>query len=174
MLCAVFFLMIASGAVHAQEAVLHITSAEEQIICSLTAVEMPTERIFTTLDRGLRSRITFTIRVLRKVDGFSRLFGDRVLVETTRYKEVRLDPFSRLYQLTDGLGTTLRYRSRDRMMNDFLHLSDIALPVDREAECYAQAYVRLDVIRLTEPLKLLSPYLDQRAITTPSVRVDIP
>lgn len=141
---------------------------------SLTARDMPAERVLDNIRQGLRSRITFTIRVLREVHGISRIFGDRPLAESRVYIEARLDPFSGRYVLTDNRGTVTRYEDSHSMMKAFFSLDDVSVPAVDEREAYVIGRSRLEITRLLEPLSLLMPFMSDLIVTTPWSRLRLP
>jgi len=152
----------------------HISPVSEDphaVYYSLTAHDMPGDRVLHTIKQGMRSRITYTVRVFREVRGISRIFGDRPLAETQISKEARLDPFSGRYILTESRGTTSRYDDSRSLLQGFFGLEEVSVPKVNEHDAYVMGRSRLEVTLLQEPLRLLMPFLGDLIITTPWSRI---
>jgi hypothetical protein len=126
-------------------------------------------RILDSLGDGHRSEVIYETRVYRRNKGLAKLFGDRLIGETTTVYDARRDELNEWYVVTvDGMHEHTFVREED-LVRFFLTLSDRRIVLDEigEGEIYLLCRSQIEPIKLVPPLTLMTFFIPELRITTP-------
>ncbi len=136
-----------------------------------------TADVLSSLGDGLKSQITWQLRLYRRQEGLLSFLGDRLLMERKVTRTASLDLFENRYRLFDETGQR-GFVGEAVFLESFFSLRDFPLgplsPGERP-ECYVLARGRLeparvvaplDIVRLITPLTSFSTRWVQAAIQT--------
>ncbi len=134
------------------------------------------DSVLAALDAGMRSEITFVIRLYQPLRGLARLLGDRLLAEYHPSFVAYRDPFTREYVIESAVGTRRRLASEAEFLEDFLTLAAFPIPIDPGTEIdryYLLCQVQLRPVRLVPALDFLGAVRPGEAIVTPWTRFEL-
>jgi hypothetical protein len=134
--------------------------------------------VLASLREGLKSQVTYQLRLYRRQKGLLSFLGDHLLLERRLTRTASLDLFGNRYHLFDETGQR-GFVGQEAFLEDFFSLRDFPLgqlPAGQRSECYVLARGRLeparigaplDIVRLITPLTSLSSRWVEAAIQTP-------
>ena len=159
----------------AQEAVVSARVGPRSVSVAIE-LEHNGERVLQALDAGMRSEITYVIRLYRPSGGLARLLGDRLVAEYHPSFIAYHDPFSREYVIESAVGTLRRFESAAEFLEDFYTLAAFPIPVNTIADIgrhYLLAHVELRPVRLVPVLDFLGAVRAGEAVITPWKRLEL-
>lgn len=134
------------------------------------------ERVLQALADGMRSEITFTIRLYRSLGGPARLLGDRLVAEYHPSFIAYRDPFTREYVIESAVGTQRRIESAESFLQEFYSLAAFPVPTNTIADLdrhYLLCQVQLRPVRLVPALDFLGAVRTGDTVVTPWQRVEL-
>ena len=126
------------------------------------------------LHSGLRSEITFEIRVYRP-RRFLSFLGDHLVLETALTQEARWDPYAECYTIHDtgertAPGEPRRFTDEGNFLSAYLALEGRRVEVSDcpEADCpYVKVRARLYPIQIADNLRITVLFRPAGTVTTP-------
>lgn len=134
------------------------------------------ESVLAALEAGMRSEITFAIRLYEPLRGVARLLGDRLLAEYHPSFIAYRDPFTREYVIESAVGTQRRLDSATEFLEDFFTLAAFPIPIDPAADIdryYLLCQVELRPVRLVPALGFLGAVRPGETVVTPWTRFEL-
>jgi hypothetical protein len=110
-----------------------------------------------SLREGLKSQVTYQLRLYRRQKGLLSFLGDRLLLERKLTRTASLDLFDNRYCLLDETGQR-RFAGEAAFLEDLFSLRDFPLgplAAGERAECYVLARGRLEPVRVVPPLDIV-------------------
>ena len=165
----------AAAGVYGGEADVHARRNGDSLLVSMALPPHIRPDIIQSLDSGLRSEISFEIRLYRETRGVRALFGDRLLREESITFQGKHDSFENTYQIfsSDGIES---FTDPREFMNNYYNLYSAAVPFHPEEDerYYLLARIVAQETKLVPPLNLLTPFLRGNRTVTAWRRVDLP
>ncbi|TVQ36664.1 MAG: hypothetical protein EA384_13995 [Spirochaetaceae bacterium] len=168
-------LFTVAGPLSAQEASV-VTRIGPRSISVAVELDYRGEQVLESLAAGMRSEITFSIRLYQPVRGPSRLLGDRLIAEYHPSFTAHRDPFTREYVIESAVGTQRRISSADVFLEEFFSLAAFPVPtntIDDLEYHYLMCQVELRPVRLVPALDFLGAVRPGDTVVTPWRRVDL-
>jgi hypothetical protein len=172
----VFALLTAFGArVHAQQITVSALVGLRSVSVDITLVH-DGRVVLESLNRGMRSQVTFEIRLYRPLDGIAGLLGDRLVAEYHPSYVAFRDVFTREYVIESPVGAQRRFESADAFLSEFFAIRTFPIPTDTITdvdEHYLLAQVVLRPVMLVDALRLLDAVRPGESVVTPWTRVEL-
>jgi hypothetical protein len=124
-----------------------------------------------SLQEGLESRITFTLRCYEHRTGLLGLLGDQLLAQRTVVRVAFYDVLDRRFVVEQD-GERTSYDDEAGFLDAFFALRGLELVP--AGACYVAARAQYDPVRLSPPLTILTLFGVAARFTTPWVRRDVP
>ena len=169
--------LLACGAlcVYGEETDLHVRRNSDSLLISMVLPRHVRPDVIQSLDEGLRSEISFEIRLYRVSVGLRSLFGDRLIREENVTWEGKRDSFENTYQIFSASGIT-SFSDPQVFLDTYYSLHAYSVPFRPKT---GQNYYLLGRIiaretKLVPPLNLLTPFMKEYRTVTDWRRYDIP
>jgi hypothetical protein len=141
---------------------------------SYNAFSYPAEKIVSSLQEGHRSEIRFQMRLYREIDGFLRIFGDRLVADHLLIYEARWDSINQHFIVIDNEDREYSpFSSEDEFIRFFLNLDAYRMTIDASdtEQLYLLCRSRIQSIKLVPPLTLMSFLIPRFRETTAWERI---
>ena len=138
-----------------------------------TGVEIADE-ILASLEAGHRAEIHYEIRLYSKNVGIARLFGDRLVKETSLIYDARWDELNERYVVLIDDEHEVAFESPALCTEFLLSLRGyrIEIPEQYEKEMYLMCRAQIEPIRLVPPLTLMTFLVPKFRTRTPWTHVE--
>ncbi len=119
------------------------------------------KEVIESIEEGHRAEIRFELRAYRTVQGIRKLFGDRLVAESTVVYEARKDPLNGTYVVTVGNVRENVFENTSAFLEFFFSLENYRMllpPVEAENDTeslYVLCRAKLEPIKLVPPLTLM-------------------
>ena len=131
--------------------------------------DAPEERVLAALHDGLKSEISFELRLYKRQEGFLAWLGDRPVVSRRISRVGSYDLFTSRYVIegeggqTDAFGDAREFLRRYLVVDDY-PLSEIE--AGEEQDYYVLARARLSPVRILGPLNIVTLFSSEGQTTT--------
>lgn len=170
-----FLLVICCAAsAYTAEAEFNIRQDGDLLYVSVTLPEGLRPDVVTSLNSGLRSEISFEVKVYRQTGGFRSIFGDALVMEDHITWEGKRDNFGKSYQIS-GDTETRTFSDPEVFLDHYFSLSEHPLTFWPEGggEYYILSRITVEEVKLVPPLNILTPFLHKNRTVTDWHRRDI-
>lgn len=129
------------------------------------------DSILQSLAEGHRSDVHYEARVYRRITGVSRIFGDRLIAETTVEYQARWDELNKRYVVLIDSERERSFDSSDALLEFLLALNNhhIHVPEEDGEDLYLVCRAQIEPIHLVPPLTLMTFLMPRFRTTTPWV-----
>ena len=169
-------LVACSSCLYAQQARLDAALRGEKVYAAVEYLESHSQEVLASLWDGLRSEITFQLRLYRRSKRPFTFLGDRLLVERRVYQTASFDFFGNRYKIQRDGENVGEYEGEAEFLDSFFSLPEIELgkidPND-EREHYLLARVRMMPVKIIAPLNIISLFSSETAFTTPWIEAEL-
>lgn len=159
----------------AQDRDIRLWKARDDLYLSLVLPGSLQPDIISSLDSGLRSEITFEIKIYRTTRGFRSIFGDRLTQEILITREAKKDSFTGDYLLISP-SETMTFSNPAEFLRRYFRLEEYPLPFTpaEGEEYYVLGRIIVEETKLVPPLNLLTPFMRDNRTATAWMRHPIP
>ncbi len=168
-------LLFSCIAIYSQEAVVSVRLHGNGFVVTAELNNVDEKVIFQSLKKGLKSEISFQIRLYQKHQGVLNLFGDRLISEVHPFFTAQWDPFDARYILTDGKVKSV-FSDPGEFIKAFFKLEKYYIGVPKPyaaSDCYLMVQIQLLPVKFVAPLNIFSLVKPFYEFLTPWVRYDI-
>ncbi|MBN1797026.1 MAG: hypothetical protein JW822_00500 [Spirochaetales bacterium] len=179
--CFLIFLLIIFGCVilfslAADRAVAGISFYNESVALTVTFTSSGKQAVLEALNDGLKSHITFSIKIYERSEGLFAFLGDRLVAEYNPSSVAYKDFFDDEYVIESWRGEKTGFKSFEQFFKTFLTLNDFILQGIEESEVsgyYMLVRVQLDSVKLIPPFTILSFLPFKGRFLSPWVRMEL-
>ena len=168
--------LLACGAVcvHGEETDMHVRRGSGSLLVSMDLPRHVRPDVIQSLEAGLRSEISFEIRLYRVTVGLRSLFGDRLIREDSVTREGKRDSFESTYQIFSSSGIT-SFSDPQVFLDSYYSLHAFSVPFNpRDGQrYYVLGRITAQETKLVPPLNLLTPFMKEYRTVTDWQRYDI-
>jgi hypothetical protein len=159
-----------------------LTRSGEEPALELRLTEYEGDQIVSTLSEGMRSQVSFLVRLYRRSDLLFGVFGDRLVHEYRVVHEASQDAFRRAYRIdtevsgdavTVARDKTRYFESRERFLQELFRVRSLRLDPAGAADAYVLVQARVTPVRLVPALGLLSFFMSSDEVETAWIRLPI-
>ena len=158
----------------AQGALLEATIRGRTVYGSMEYVDSRGREVLQSLRDGLRSEITFQLRLYRRNRGLFSFLGDHLLSERRIYQVAAFDVFENHYWIQRDGTTVGEFEQQSRFLDSFFSLPEIEMgeiEAGQANEYYLLARVRMMPVKIIAPLNIVTLFSPDTAFTTPWIEV---
>jgi hypothetical protein len=177
-------MLLASTALSAQEARLDAKLRGGKVYAAVDYLDShfaergvsASQDVLASLWEGLRSEITFQLRVYRRNSGPFAFLGDRLLIERRVYQIASFDFYENRYKIQRDDRTAGDYKGEAEFLNAFFSLPETELgEIDMEdgEDYYLLAQVRMMPVKIIGPLNIITLFSSDTVFTTPWVEAEL-
>jgi hypothetical protein len=163
-------MLLTAVAPFAQRALLQATVRGRRVYGSMEYVDSRGREVLQSLREGLRSEITFQLRLYRRNRGLFSFLGDHLLIEKRVYQVAAFDVFENRYSIQREGRTVGEFEEQSRFLDSFFLLPEIEMgeiEAGQASEYYLLARVRMMPVKIIAPLNIVTLFSPGTAFTTP-------
>jgi hypothetical protein len=153
---------------------MDVTQEKNKILVDMSLEKYNQNLIIESLEKGLRSEITFFLRIFKENSGIVRIFGDQLIEEYTYTSEASKDIFQRGYTIQSD-GITKIISETQKFNRDFYSL--YGFPINssliKKGNYYLMGRIRIKRVKLVPPFNLITLFWNDIIKTTGWNRVNI-
>lgn len=160
-------LALCTATAHADGMKLQVHRADDSILVSMVLHRSERPNIIESLDKGLRSEISYEIKIYQETSGLRSIFGDRLIWEEHIHYEGKRDNFSNDYQLVSDSGTR-RFSEPEVFLEHYYELKNYSIPFSPVPgeDYYLLGRIVVEDIKLVPPLNLLTLFMRENRTVT--------
>jgi len=167
-LTAVFIVLaLCTVSTHVDAMNLRVHSGDDSILVSMVLPRSERPDIIESLDNGLRSEISYEIKIYQQTSGLRSIFGDRLIREEHIHYEGKRDNFSNDYQLFSDSGVR-RFSEPEVFLEHYYELENYPIPFAPTPgeDYYLLGRIVVEDIKLVPPLNLLTLFMRKNRTVT--------
>lgn len=154
---------------------LSVKKTQSRYVVDVWVTEFSREDFFTAINDGMRSQITYILRLYREIEGFFSFFGDALIWEEKITYEAGWDNFTNTYFINFPWGERREYKNSRNLAEDFFRLEAYSIRADllEGGSFYLAGRAEFIQVKLVPPMNIISFFLRGNRQVTDWIRIDI-